>query len=307
MFSDERSLSPRRDRLKQLRAFCHAARFRSITVAAERTFSSQPAVSQLVRRLEDELSVALFERGGARLALTPAGTRLYQLASSLVEGLDRLPDTFTERYHGVVAGEFNVAAGQTIATTVLPDYLEAFRQRHPEVRVNVRAADGRQRLRWLRDYEVDVILAAVDVIPRDLEFRPIFSSESMFITPEDHPLAGRETVEIAEFAAYPSVMQPSSHYAGRLVNVILDQHSLLANTILELEGWEVIKHYVEAGVGISVVPDICLADHDRLWCCSASRYFPSRRYGVLTRGDSLRSLAAEWFVRIVEERKPRSL
>ena len=302
MAGDKGRSSTRRDRLKQLRAFCHAARSRSISRAAEQIFASQPAVSQQIRSLEEELSVALFERRGSRIAPTPAGLRLCQLASPLVEGLDRLPDTFTEQHHGVASENLSIAAGQTAAAMVLPEYLKEFRQRHPEVRVNVRVADGRQRLRWLRDYEVEIALSAIDVTPPDLEFRPVLSSEFMFITPEDHPLAGRETVELSEIVAYPVVLHPDSSYLGRLAELMLGHHNLFANTVLKVEGWNVIKGYVEAGVGVSAVPAICLADNDRIWSCPASRYFPSRVYGVLTRRDSLLSLAAEWFIRVVERR-----
>ena len=301
MIGEETHPLPRRDRLKQLRAFCHAARLRSISRAAERIFLSQPAVSQQVRTLEEELAVTLFDRHGARIALTPAGERLYHVARPLVERLDRLPDTFTERFRGVASADLNVAAGQTTAVCMLPRYLKRFKERHPGVRVNVRVADGRERLRWLMAYEVDVAVAAVDVPPPEVEFHPLLSSEIVFITPEDHPLAGRPSVDLAEATAYPAVMHPASHYVSRITDVVLRQHGHVADSVLEVDGWHVIKQYVEAGVGISVVPDICLTEQDRVWSIPASRYFPPRVYGVLTRRDDIRSLAAEQFVLTVEE------
>ena len=301
MAGDEKRHHPRRDRLKQLRAFCHAARLQSISRAAEQIFASQPAVSQQVRTLEDELAVSLFERSGPRIALTPAGARLYRLASPLVEGIDRLPDTFIEQYHGVASGVLNVAAGQTSAAMVLPDWFSKFRHRHPDIRVNVRIADGRQRMRWLRAYEVDVVLAAVDLPPPDLDFRPVFSSKTVFITPEDHPLAGRETVELAEIAAFPVVGHNAPHYASELTDILMRQHGQVANTVLEVDGWNAIKEYVEAGLGVSAIPDICLSERDRVWSIPASQYFPSRAYGLLTRRDDILSLAASWFIRVVDE------
>ena len=291
----------KRDRLKQLRAFCHAARLRSISRAAELVFSSQPALSQQVRTLEEELAVKLFDRHGSRISVTSSGRWLYQLARPLVEKLDRLPDTFTERHRGVVSTELQLAAGQTTATHVLPKYLKQFRKRHPEVRVNVRIADGQERLGCLRAYEVDIVFAAMDVAPPDIEFRPVFNSEMVLITPEDHPLAGRESLDIAEAAAYPAVLHPASHYVSRTSDIILRQHGCVANPVLEVEGWNVIKLYVEAGVGISMVPDICVNEVDRVWSISASKYFPSRVYGVLTRRDDILSLAGEWFIQIVND------
>ena len=304
MAGDQEHIHPRQDRLKQLRAFCHAARHQSISRAAEQIFSSQPTVSRQIRTLEAELAVALFERSGPRITLTPAGARLHQLASPLVEGLDRLPDTFVEQYRNVPSGALNIAAGQTTASMVLPDYLRDFRHRHPDIRVNVRVADGRQRLRWLRAYEVDVVVTAVDLPPPDLEFRPVFSSELVFITPEDHPLAGRETVEIAELAAFPAVTHNASHYAAEVTDIIMRQHGQVARTVVQVDGWNVIKEYVEAGVGVSAVPDICLSDRDRVWSIPASRYFPARLYGVLTRRDDMLSLAASWFQRVILESRP---
>ena len=79
------------------------------------------------------------------------------------------------------------------------------------------------------------------------------------------------------------------------------RHGQVANTVLEVDGWNAIKEYVEAGVGISAVPDICLSERDRVWSIPASRYFPSRLYGVLTRRDDILSLAASWFIRVVDE------
>ena len=299
MAGEQEHIQPRQDRLKQLRAFCYAARHQSISRAAEQVFATQPTVSRQIRALEAELAVTLFERSGPRITLSPTGARLHQLASPLVEGLDRLPDTFMEQYRGVPSGALNIAAGQTTACMVLPDYLREFRDRHPNIRINVSIADGRQRLRWLRAYEVDVVVAAVDFPPTDLEFRPLFSSDILFITPEDHPLAGRETVEIAELAAFPAVTHNASHYAAEVSDIILRQHGQVARTVAHVDGWNAIKEYVEAGVGVSAVPDICVSNRDRVWTIPASRYFPARRYGVLTRRDEMLSLAASWFQRVV--------
>ena len=300
--ADDATVShPRRDRLRQLRAFCFAARHQSISRAAADIFSSQPAVSQQVRTLEEELAVDLFERSGPRISLTSAGHRLFRLASPLVEGLDRLPDTFVEQHRGKPLGALHLAASQTTATFVLPRYLREFRERHPGIRVNVRVADGRERMRRLRAYELDVVFAAVDRPPPDLSFRPVFTSEILLITPEDHPLAGRNSVDLEEVAAYPAVTHPASHFVSQVADVIMRQHGQVARTVLEVDGWNVITLYVEAGMGVSIVPDICVSERARVWRIPVSRYFPSRTYGVLTRRDGILSLTAQWFIRIVNE------
>ena len=193
MALDSRTDQGRHDRLRQLRAFCQAARLRSISQAAQRLGVSQPAVSRQVRTLEEELSVVLFDRKGPKISLTPAGRRLLGLAAPFVEGMDRLPDTFSENYRGVACGELEIAAGQTTATFLLPRYLTRFRERHPEIRVNLRVGSGSQRMRWLRSYEVDIALLALDVPPPDVESVSLFVSRSVLITPENHPMAGKRS------------------------------------------------------------------------------------------------------------------
>ena len=296
----QRRPSVRGDRLKQLRAFCHAARLGSITRAAEYIFSSQPAVSQQVRALEDDLEVTLFERNGPRISLSPAGRQLYEAAMPVVAGMDRLPFTFAEQHHGDLSGELHLAAGRATAAFAMPEYLRRFRERHRAIRVNVRTGTGQERIDWLRAYEVDIVFGAIDVPPPDLDFHFIFPSRFFLVTSEGHPLAGRESVEIAEAAAYPLILPAAGSYARRVADLIARQHGLTIDVVVEVNGWSVIKRYVEAGIGISVVPDLCLTDRDRVWRIPFDRYLPDRRYGVLMRRDPNPSLAAERFIQLVD-------
>ena len=146
MATTDRQSHHRGDRLKQLRAFCQAARLGSISQAAELIQSSQPAVSLQVRTLEEELGTLLFERRGPRISLTRVGENLYKLAMPLVEGMDRLPNTFAEKHHGVVADVLRIGAGQTSASHLLPRFIEQFREQYPETRIEIRSGTGRQRL-----------------------------------------------------------------------------------------------------------------------------------------------------------------
>lgn len=297
--ASERPPIPRGDRLKQLRAFCQVARVGSITRAAEHIFSSQPAVSQHLQTLEEEFGVTLFERRGPRISLTAAGRRLYETTLPTVAALDRLPDTFAAQHRGEVSGELQLAAGAATAGYVIPRYLKPFQERYPGVRVNVRTGTGSERLDWLRAYEVDVAFAAVDVPPPDLSFQFAFSSRHSLITPEDHPLAGRESVELAEAAGFPAIAPASGGYTRDAADMVLRQLGVAIDAVLEVDGWSVIKRYVEAGVGIAVVPDLCLNDRDRVWRIPFNRYFLDRRYGVLTRRDLVPSPTAERFIELL--------
>lgn len=287
------------DRLKRLRAFCHVARLGGITRAAEHLETSQPAVSVQVRKLEEEVGMALLERRGPRLSLTRAGERLYAQAMAVVAEVDRLGDTFAEAHHGQCADTLTIAAGQTSAAYLLPAYVERFRERWPEVRVEVRTASGERRLRWLRDWEVDLVVGSLDVAPPDVEFHPVLASRLVLITPAGHALAGRASVGFEEAAAYPIIAHGRTRYVTRLAETMLALHGVAPEIVVEVDGWGVITNYVAAGVGVAFVPDLCLSGHDRVCRVPFSDPVPARRYGTLTRRDGTVALAVRRFLSVM--------
>ena len=299
VLDDRQHLHQRRDRLKQLRAFCHAARLGSISRAAEQVMSSQPAVSLQVRTLEEELGVLLFERRGPRITLTRTGANLYRLAMPLVEGMDRLPEMFAERHHGVVADVLRIGAGQTSAAFLLPRYLKQFRERYPGIVIDIRTGTGRQRLEWLRHYELDLVIAAMDIAPSDVDFHPVLESSFVLVTSLDHPLAGRESVTVEEAAAHPFVGHATRQYVGRVAEVIMRLHGVVPDVAVEVDGWSAITSYVATGVGISIVPDFCLGEDEPLWKIPLRGTVPARRYGAITRRDGLLSRGAGRLLRIM--------
>jgi len=103
----------KQNRLKQLRAFCFAARDGRISRAAEQLYLSQPSVSLQVQALERELETTLFERRGPNIRLTPQGQALVEIALPLVEGIDALPENFRSELGDLNSGEISIAAGES--------------------------------------------------------------------------------------------------------------------------------------------------------------------------------------------------
>ena len=149
MISARPSLYPRRDRFRQLQAFCYAAKFGSMTLGAEHLLVTQPAVSLHVRELERELETLLFRRNGPRISLTPAGECLYELAMPLVEGMQDLPGTLAAELEHLVAGNLHLVSADASTAYLLPRAVKRLRDEHPEIRVHVRSGvvgDGLSRL-----------------------------------------------------------------------------------------------------------------------------------------------------------------
>ena len=286
------------NRLKQLRAFCQVARLGSVTEAGKYVASSQPAVSQQVRKLEDELGATLFLRNGPHLTLTPAGHKLYEMAMPLVARMDRLTGTFEDQHRGHATGELHIAVGPTTAESLLPDFLHRLHEQHRDTQVDVVIVSDGERVRRLREFEADIAFSAVDLPQLDLDFQPVFSSKMVLIAPPGHPLDGRSSVSISEAAMYPAV-------TPRLADSVChrgEQYGQMPNRVAEVDGWSEIKRFVEEGVGIAFVPEICVTELDRVCKIPVAEYARPLVYGMLTRRDFPQSLAGESFVQIVKER-----
>lgn len=298
----------KQNRLKKLRAFCYAAQAKSISKAAERMFLSQPSVSLQVRALEEELGVTLFERRGPRINLTPEGRVLYGLASPLVDGMDTLPATFAERCGNLDSGELDIAAGESTILYILPKFMQAFAGKYPGIQLRMHNVTGRDGLSQLRADEVDFAVGSMLEIPEDIEYRPIFTYDTVLIAACDHPLAKKKKLELEDISPYGLILPPRHLSTWRVVDLVFQQHNVPYTVTLEAGGWEVIKKYVGLGLGVSIVSSICLADDDNLCALSLGDYFPKRTYGVVLRRGKFLTPAARRFIAAMDpeffERQP---
>jgi DNA-binding transcriptional LysR family regulator len=290
------------NQLKQLRAFCAVAKSGKMTDAAEQLYLSQPAISLQVRALERELDTVLFERHGPRINMTREGQELYEMARPLVEGLETLNARFNRQMKGDLdSGEVVIAAGESTIIYLLPHLVKQFRERYPNIHVQLRNVTGRDGLAMIRDDEVDFAVGSMLDIPSDISYRPYYSFEPALILPLGHDLADRKHVRLEDIAPYGLILPPRRLTTWRMVDRVFQQHQVPFNVTLEVGGWEVIKRYVELDFGISIVTGICLRDDDKLVAKNMSDYFPKRSYGTVMRRGKFPSAQARAFLEVAEE------
>jgi len=288
------------NRLRQLRAFCQAARTGNMSKAAEALCVSQPSISQLIRSLESDLGLALFERRGPRIQLTEAGRCFFELATPLMESVDNLPAVFRERMGQVTEGPLNIAAGESTILYLLLDFVKRFSESYPQIDLHLHNVTGRDGLEMLRRGEVDFAVGSMIEVPREILYVPIFSYDPVLITPLRHPLAGRESVTLEEVSRCGLILPPRHLSTWRIVDLVFRQQGLDYQVILEAGGWEIIKRAVEKGLGVSIVTSICLTGGERLARIPLDSYFPRRSYGLVLRGNKTLSPQAQRFVELME-------
>lgn len=291
----------KQNRLKQLRAFCHAARTGSISEAAEKVFLSQPTVSLQIQALERELETVLFERRGPKITLTPEGKVLFKLSQPLVEGMDKLHETFAAKQELLESGELNIAAGESTILYILPPPLKQFMELHPKIRIKLQnVTGGRDGLSRLRADEADIAVGSMLDVPDDIIYKPLVTYAPALIVPLGHPLAEKKQITLEDITPYSLILPPPSLTTWRMVDLVFRQHELKLKAGLEAGGWEVIKKYVEMGLGISIVTDVCLTGDEELVTFPLDDYFQKRTYGIVLRKGKYLSPQAKRFIEVME-------
>ncbi|NCX49804.1 MAG: LysR family transcriptional regulator [Gammaproteobacteria bacterium] len=277
----------KQNRLKQLRAFCQSAKLGSISRAAETLFLSQPSVSLQIQALERELDTELFERRGPSIRLTAHGAALLDLASPLVHGIDSISDSFAGEIGNLNQGEINIAAGESTILYLLPKALKKFTAAFPDVKIKLHNVTGRDGLKMLRSGDVDF--------------------KTVLITPEGHPLAKKtsKTIRLEDIEPFGLILPPRYLSTWRMVETIFTKHSVNYSVNLEAGGWEVIKKYVQLGLGVSIVISICLDGSEKVAKIPLDKYFPNRNYGVVIQKSKYLSPQARQFIKLITLRSSR--
>ena len=286
----------KQNRFQQLRGFCYAASSGSISKAAKRMGLSQPSVSQQIQGLESELGVTLFIRRPTRMQLTHDGELLFEMAGPLIEELEHLDEQFHQRRTEVDQGHIEVAAGMSTILYFLPKHVEEFRRTYPKIEVRLQGVTGVEGLQRLRLGMVDFAVGPLNEVPADLEFHPIVSYVPVVITCLGHPIVYKEKLTLEEISRYPLILPPRNLSTWTMVDSTFKKHGLSYQVAMEVGGWEVIKKYVELGLGISIIISIGITGDERLEVIPAGEFFPKRTYGVVLRKGRILTPQAKKFV-----------
>jgi DNA-binding transcriptional LysR family regulator len=291
----------KQNRLQQLRGFCAVVEAKSVSKAAIKMMLTQPTVSLQVQALERELHTRLFDRRGPRIELTPEGALLYELARPLLEGLVEIDRDFEARRNKVEQGRLAIAAGESTIQYVLPTTVQKFAKVHPGISIVLNNVTGVDGLQQLRDRRVDFCVGPLLDIPADLEFEPVVAFDPVLITASKHPLSKLSKVTLRQISQYPLILPPRHLSTWRQVELVFLQHQLPYEVRMEVGGWEVIKRYVELGLGISIVMNVCLTGREKLEVIPVKRYFPQRIYGIVKLKGRPQSPQARHFVEMLRE------
>jgi LysR family cys regulon transcriptional activator len=280
-------------KLQQLRYACEVARQGlNVSTAAEALHTSQPGISKQIKSLEDELGVEIFVRHGKRIAaVTEPGKAVLAIAERILAeaaNMKRAGDDFANEKLGTLT----VATTHTQARYTLPKAVAAFKKKYPKVRLVLHQGNPTQLCEMVLAGSADLAIATESIADYpELVSLPCFQWNRCVVVPIGHPLAKAKPLTLEAIAQYPIVTYDFA-FAGRSqINKAFEKRGLEPNVVLEAIDSDVIKTYVELGLGVGILANMGFdPKRDRgLQALDASHLFESSttRLGV-KRGAWLR-------------------
>ena len=295
--------------LRLVRAFVEVARQGSAARAARVLGRSQPSLSMALKALQEDLGVRLFERVGRRNRLTPEGRILIERAVPLLEQWHALPGQIQQAARATPTGPVRVGAGEGAVLYLLPGPIRAFKRKLSQVEVVVRNQTSQDTIEMLKAGELDFGLRSLASTPAGMWYQPSLGFDRVLVAPKGHPLLGRRRISLEALADYPFVMPWPRSTTRRLVESALAMKGLPCRVALEAGGWEIVKRYVELGLGIAVVPAFCAEARDgaRLGRRSLTQLFGRDKYGIVAKRGRPLSPAARALARLIDPGFPTDL
>jgi LysR family cys regulon transcriptional activator len=277
----------------------------NLTEVANALFTSQPGVSKHIKDLEEEIGVELFVRRGKRLlGLTPPGKELVPVVERILRDTQNLKN-IADQYASREQGNLTIATTHTQARYALPEVIKQFKARYPKVHLTLHQGGPTEIAEMLVQGTADIGIATegLHVAPALSAF-PSYSWHHGIIVPQDHPLTQVKELTLAAVAEYP-IISYNEGYTGRAqVDRAFAKADLHPDFVLSAIDADVIKTYVEVGLGIGIIASMAFnpLKDTGLKLLNADHLFEKNTtYLAVHRGTFLREYAHQFVLMLAPE------
>lgn len=247
-------------RYVQLRAFHYVAVFGGFSRAAEALFLTQPAISDQVRKLEDEYDILLFNRHKKQVALTPAGEKLLEITRRMFDSEEQAKELLSEN-RATRTGSLHIVADSPLHMLKI---LEQFREKHPDVAVTISHGNTDAVTERLLSYEADIGILGGLPPSHDFEAIALNSTPISAFVASSHPIAVRKTLGFQDLVGVPLVMREAGSKTRTKFEEAAATKGFAFTPAIVAEGREAVREIVASGVGVGVVSAAEFGDDPRL-------------------------------------------
>jgi DNA-binding transcriptional LysR family regulator len=237
-----------------LKTFIAVAETGSFSVAAERLFVTQPAISKRIAALESELDVRLFDRIGRTITLTEGGQALLPRAQTILLELEDSIRAISS-LSSDIRGTLRFATSHHIGLHRLPPTLKRFTQSYPQVRLDIRFMDSEAACVAVEHGDLELGIVTLPPAPSDnLSTEVIWVDPLSIVVSRNHPLADRSAVTLGELAQHAAVLPASNTYTRGIAEKAFTHSGQALKVALSTNYLETIKMLVSVGIGWSLLP-----------------------------------------------------
>jgi DNA-binding transcriptional LysR family regulator len=291
--------------LWQLEVLVAVGEEKSFSRAGQRLGRTQPAISSTIKQLEEEIGEPLFDRLGKTIRLTAPGELLTEYAKRLLRLREEAVLAVAE-LRGLNRGTLRLGANETTCLYLLPEVLGAFKRDYPQVQVDIHRAITRSITERVIDGTLDVGIVTLPVKNPRLEAITIHRDEMALIVGPAHSLSSRRSVKMSDLKDEPFILHKiGTTTRERLVKHFNDGGAKIKVT-MELASIETIKRFVSIGMGISIVPRLCIGkeiQEGSLRALAIRDARLGRRLGIIYNRDRYLSQAARAFLALITDKQ----
>lgn len=290
--------------IETLKVFCDLVETQSFSLAAERNFITQSAVSQQIKTLEENFKRRLLERvrGRREVRLTTAGEVFYRESKNVLASYAELYESMRGLV-GNVGGTVKVATVYSVGLHELPPKVREFMSKFPSAKIDLEYSRTTRVVRDVLSGTIELGVVAFPEPRRGLTIVPMLSDRLVLICPPDHKFAKQKKIKAKELKGLDFVLFERDIPTRKATDRILKSHGVEVRKAAEFDNIETIKRAVEVGFGLAIVPHPSVIDEERnkqLAVIELAEKDWVRPVGVIYRNDRNLSLAAKKFVQLLE-------
>jgi len=241
--------------ITQLNYVLAVAKHKNFTKAAEHSFVTQPTLSMQIQKLEDELSIKIFDRSKKPIELTEVGKKIVAQAKNIVNESDRITDIIDQE-KGFIGGEYKIGIIPTIMPTLLPMFLKTFIEKHPKVQLKIKELTTSEIIKQLNDGQIDAGIAATPLTEENLIERPLYYEPFVGYIPKNHRLTDEKTISIADLALEDILLLEDGHcFRDGIINLCsASKNNNPKKFQLESGSFETLIKLADEGLGMTLLP-----------------------------------------------------
>ena len=233
----------------------------NISAASEALHTSQPGVSKQIQLLEEELGLQIFQRNGKRLVgITEPGRKIVELAARVMldmQNIKRVGDEYSQED----SGELTIATTHTQARYRLPAAVKQFMAHYPNVKLTIHQGNPSQVTEQVAAGEADIGIATENISKDErLSCLPCYEWNRCLVVPPEHPLLEKKKLSLEDLVNYPLITYDFAFTGGTLVSKVFHDAGLQPNVVFTAIDADVIKTYVNLGLGIGLIANMAYDD-----------------------------------------------